>query len=669
MTKNDLQKKVAELLGVSASEKELAFDIFISKIADLLTGDLTIKVPRIGFFQLKKNQNEDEQTQSIVYSSFSEELSKDSKYFYLTIDLPEHKKNIPEPNADADVFSIGVGKPLLPIGEELDDQKTSEASYIILQKSIEERVNEIISESEHLPNFNMWDEYYQSLSQEEPDAKTQLLELTSDIEFIKSIPDEKEDFIADEITNDLLEQDLASQQKDLWEPIPLEKEPNLINEDNLSPSDLLKDYNPNNSQNENFQEEGNEVINEKETHLEENEKVEVKKENKEFEELEIELGKHRKDFQDIDLVKNNTDNLETFNISKEAEINQSDISESTDSSIIEDFEQEKENESYLGLKKKSDNKIEWNWGDELKEELEASVSDRENEYYESYDKDWEEEPKVQDIFRTTKPLPSNLFEELESSIKKELAESTKELSYLKYISNRNKYEFVEEQTEQENLPRQDYEPIRKFTYEEEKNYVNSEYSDKINDKYFGKTFLVLFTAFVIISGLIIYVLIPNKKAEVKQSLQSTQIIDTVNTAKQEIASLPDEKNIPIDEESEFPRVASLPSINKKQTTTSIPKQIIKQEISGSGELYRIIENDMRINKTIYYDGKNYNVQVSSWRNRFKAEQEVKRLRKEGYDAFVLIANLPEKGGIWYRVRIGSFKSEEEAKEFSSKNNF
>lgn len=658
MTKNDLQTRIAEVLGVSVSEKELAFDIFISKIAELLTGDLTIKVPRIGYFQLKKSQNEIEKPTSIIYSSFQEDLNKDSEFFYLTIDIPYHEKNISE--LETNFFSIGVGKPLLPLGDGLLNEKDAEASYIILQKSIEERVNEIISESEHLPNFNIWDDYYKSVDKKESETQTKLSELTSDIDF-------KEEFIAEEITNNLLDHNLSLSSNDI-------SETDEINTPELSPSELLDDYQPKTNQTE-----IDNIINSDNNELEHKEKQ--VEENKE---IEIELGKHRKNnYEEINLRKNNFDDVQPYDILSEKDNISLGSHISPDDSYTEDYEDKEadEDESYLGLKKKANEKIEWNWGDELREELEvtndneiyddfelSSEIDQANKY-ESYDSDFNKErEKADGIFKTTKPLSSKLFEELESSIKKEITESIKELSY--NHNKRSKYEFIEDEQFQGNIHSHDY--------EEEKNYVDTEYSDKTSNRNFGKTFLILFSSFIVITTLIIYVMLPSKNTVRNQLPNIVQQKDTVQKTEKEIASIPIEKqNITLEEESDFPRVASLPSIKKATTSNQsqssklqvIEPKIYVPEISDSKELYRTISNDMRINKTIYYDGVNYNVQVSSWRNRLKAEQEVKRLRKEGYDAFVLIANLPEKGGIWYRVRVGSFKTEAEAKEFFSKNNF
>jgi len=634
MTKSELQTKVAEVLGVSVSEKELAYDIFISRIADLLTPDLTIKIPGLGFFQLKKTQS-DEISSEIIFSTLDEVVDGELKHIFLSLELPEEKKSELTTKKDEisdDIFSIGVGKPYLPLSDKLEDN--AEASYIFLRKSIEERVNELISEAEHLPNFNLMEEYSRILEeQKDVSAQQKLSELTSDLEFEKSIPIENEDFIANDIAKTLLD---------------IEKSDEKINDDNespseLTPTELLEDYKPK----ENLD-------------LEKQEEIEDQKED-ETKEIEIELGKHRKD--------NDADRLNIIEDESwiRSEINIEDKNSGTEKE--DKFEREKKEESYLGLKKKIPEKIEWNWGDELREELESYNKDFEyrTELEEDFDfyenKSSIKNEKVDDILKTTKPLSSKLFEELEKTIKKEIEETTKELIYSENQYSRKKYEFVE--ADENQFDRKEF--SRTHTYDDERKYISQEYGYKNENKTFGKTFLILFFSFVVIAGMIIYLLLPNKKLETKNTISNEEPkLDTSQNREQVIASLPQEQTV-IPEESDFPRVPVLPSVKKSEQKLEEPKEEI---IKPSDEtLYRNILNDTRVNRTIYFDGKTYNVQVSSWRNKLKAEQEVKRLRREGYDAFVLIANLPEKGGLWYRVRIGSFKSLEEAKEFSSKNNF
>ncbi len=61
---------------------------------------------------------------------------------------------------------------------------------------------------------------------------------------------------------------------------------------------------------------------------------------------------------------------------------------------------------------------------------------------------------------------------------------------------------------------------------------------------------------------------------------------------------------------------------------------------------------------------NFTVQVSSWRTRRKAESQMRLWRQKGYDAYVQRAVL-ENGETWYRVRIGSFATLQEARQFAA----
>lgn len=70
--------------------------------------------------------------------------------------------------------------------------------------------------------------------------------------------------------------------------------------------------------------------------------------------------------------------------------------------------------------------------------------------------------------------------------------------------------------------------------------------------------------------------------------------------------------------------------------------------------------ERNVGKMIFTDGYLYCFQVSSFRNKEKAEGEAAELRLQGFDAFVVIATLPELDGTWYRVRVGYFNSLDEA---------
>lgn len=56
----------------------------------------------------------------------------------------------------------------------------------------------------------------------------------------------------------------------------------------------------------------------------------------------------------------------------------------------------------------------------------------------------------------------------------------------------------------------------------------------------------------------------------------------------------------------------------------------------------------------------FTVQISAWRSSLNARREAERFQRAGYSAYVQRANIPSKGGAWYRVRVGQFGTRAEA---------
>jgi len=69
---------------------------------------------------------------------------------------------------------------------------------------------------------------------------------------------------------------------------------------------------------------------------------------------------------------------------------------------------------------------------------------------------------------------------------------------------------------------------------------------------------------------------------------------------------------------------------------------------------------------VYTNGTHFVIQVSAWRTLDKALHEADKYIGSGLPAYVIMADIPEKGGVWYRVRIGEFKTVKEAEEFAKK---
>jgi OOP family OmpA-OmpF porin len=73
-------------------------------------------------------------------------------------------------------------------------------------------------------------------------------------------------------------------------------------------------------------------------------------------------------------------------------------------------------------------------------------------------------------------------------------------------------------------------------------------------------------------------------------------------------------------------------------------------------------NEIDVGNMVFTDGKFYCFQVSAWRSREKAESEMKKLQSKGFKTFIALAESPDNGGTWYRVRVGYFNSLDEAQK-------
>jgi len=56
----------------------------------------------------------------------------------------------------------------------------------------------------------------------------------------------------------------------------------------------------------------------------------------------------------------------------------------------------------------------------------------------------------------------------------------------------------------------------------------------------------------------------------------------------------------------------------------------------------------------------YSLQVASFQDQAEASELVHKLNRAGHRSFLVSVNMPDRGGVWYRVRIGPFASKREA---------
>lgn len=63
----------------------------------------------------------------------------------------------------------------------------------------------------------------------------------------------------------------------------------------------------------------------------------------------------------------------------------------------------------------------------------------------------------------------------------------------------------------------------------------------------------------------------------------------------------------------------------------------------------------------------YTIQVSSWDTLSKAEKSLKKYTDNNFEAYIQKVFIRSKNCDWYRVRVGTFVSEKEAKKFAEEN--
>ena len=77
-------------------------------------------------------------------------------------------------------------------------------------------------------------------------------------------------------------------------------------------------------------------------------------------------------------------------------------------------------------------------------------------------------------------------------------------------------------------------------------------------------------------------------------------------------------------------------------------------------------SEYNVESYIYTDGNYFCIQVSSWKSKNKAAQEISKLTAAGHSAFMVEATPPHKKETWYRVRIGYFDNLEGAREYQKR---
>ena len=195
-----LIEKISQELGVSNSERNLAYEIFIKKISAALQYNETIKIPNIGLFQRKKGLYlgstfvpNSALNDTLIFSPFSNNKDNfDFAYFNIKINTKSELNY----EFDENIFSLSINKPIILFDKEGVNPDNPTTSLIIFKKTIEDKINSIITQSDFLEGINLWEDF---------------IPTTDDENIISSINDslieEQSSFIVD---NDLPALDLTT---------------------------------------------------------------------------------------------------------------------------------------------------------------------------------------------------------------------------------------------------------------------------------------------------------------------------------------------------------------------------------------------------------------------------------------------------------------------------
>lgn len=594
MNKEFLTNKVAKILGVSATEKDFAFQIFLEKTAGVLEADDALKFPGLGFFYLKGDElPKGGMIETLLFVPLQKDSHLMDENFFLSFDVKKKKKSTAE--FDPSVFSLSIDKATLPF--EKDSERNPDISYQLLKKTIEERVEEIIAGALHLDHFKITDTIF-SVNEEDE-------ELT--IEEERSVFETKDGGSYEEMVFNRMNFD------DSGETVEGVK-PEVINAE--TPDDITS------------------TISDK---------------------VDDEENLHTSFYKDEE-VKEETAEEKAEEKPEEAVIEEEVKVETV--SALDDFviaaDNEKPKFEFFESKEEKEN-LDWSWSEKLSDDDEV----KEEEVIKEFDAGTVLQIPVEKEQEADVPEEEDPFAELEKSFNadNEIVEALEEevpvieieekndvLSNLQDVSLNNKEEQVEEKKEDT--------PI------EESNPYEAEDSDMKRN--------LLVVGLVIVGLVAVYIIFFHgfgiiKKNAPQQPAASNQVVETKDSTQSgdkmplEPAGKPEETK------------AGKADNSKVKATPKVEDKSLKLKEARAGDLLREIKNESRVGGNIYSDGSRFYVQVSSWKNVTKAEQEARKLKAKGLDAFVVKAYVEQFKSTWYRVRVGYFKTRQEAEAFEKKN--
>ncbi len=604
MTNEKLESKLAELLNVSSHEESITFLLFKKRVSESLKIGEALKVKDLGVFQLKEQLKKFEKSKAksstvgktvLIFSSDSDGSEKES--LFLTLEIEPSKKDSTE--FDESVFSIGIGKPTVPISE-----KNVEGSDANSELSIDEKISNLISSSEKLEKYDLWDDYL--------DGKQSFASLLDEAEE-EEISDLEDYLNHDDTTpnpNDFVELDeeeLLAEFDDSEIMIDEELEVNEFTEEVKPEEEVVIEP----------EETSEEIIDKPETVIEEvveSENISEVKIDEILEEVPIETDELISDVENV--VEDAQDEVVGENKITLHEEAIEPIAEKVSEVEIED--------------KNPESKI------EKPEEDQALLFSSDPEFYNNKEDDEMAHPGMNNFKKGYSPTiialisaffivgsigiyylffdnPTWLYDqnEVEVSLSEKHAKEFEDAKKRVMAVNTTSKSDDNEPTQTNDKPK---------VKNENGSKIKTIQDDLAEDTKKKNNYNL-------------------KKADIKRSNTKKTSKKKTNTKKTNVERTVKTPIVTIDKPTRTKIKVKEPRTSKIETRKSPSKEV---------------------NNNIFFDGKNYSVQISSWKQQRVAEQEVTRLKKKGYSAYVIKAYIPKFKANWHRVRIGNLATLKEA---------
>ncbi|MCL5031256.1 MAG: HU family DNA-binding protein [Bacteroidetes bacterium] len=615
MTKVELIRKVAKRNGVPDSEAKIFFEIFLQKVSSILQPAQALKLKGFGYFQLKKTVTKSSLNEKsnpiysdvILYTPFTEEENQEEIIF----NIPS--SNIEKYNFVDSYFSLSFGKMVIPLQGVKDTDFFLPPTGLELKKLIGSKVNKLISESEIITDYVKGGEV---LNLKNPELNEDQININWNENLTEgsNLSDKK-------ATNQFGEEsEFGHVAWDFGENLSKQIEEESIL-DTTSETSILSSF-----------------------------------------QTGVETGSSEWNFEEPNVADEAISNSEVSGIESSAE-----DQNSYDNFTTKEFDARVEDEL------KSFERVKSITSEFVPEEIQPRLTKSE------LDLSWDfGDPKIEDKHdenNDTNLAETNLTEIQDFKISSESIDHDKE-------TNEKDKPVIDKR----NFQNKNHSTVSKVNHENKTQSQEYSYSRKRSPFVF---FIAMVTIITVSATVIFYITktnlfsftnkLLNNKAKIKKVVQADLIDRTFEVP----VTYPYNKNASqINSDNEIAPDAVIKGnatnnskvIDQKNNLAELlnntkPDETVKPNAKISLPVNNEVQkaqNYEKVKENIFKSNNNFIVQVSSWRSNSIANMEMEKFKKRKLNSFVEKASLPGRG-IWYRVKVGGFKTLSEAENFLNKN--